>query len=107
MEEYFFGTGGLVRAYSDALQKAIENSNIVEKELGYIAEFMLNYSDSEKFKYYCSQNNLKIVNTEFEENVKFTIEISKENYAEIIKQKEELKFKIIKYEITKESYIKI
>lgn len=105
MEEYYFGTGGLVRAYSEALQKAIEKASIVEKDLGYIASFKVSYSDSEKFKYFCSQKNIKIIDTVFDENVKFIIEIQKEKYKDILNIKEELKFKIIDFEITKESYI--
>lgn len=101
------GTGGLVRAYSEALTKAIEEANIIEKDLGYIAKIKVNYNDVEKLKYYLGQQNIKIIDTKYDENVDFMVEIQKEKYNEILAQKEELKFKIIEIEITKESYIEI
>ena len=107
MEEYYFGTGGLVRAYSDALQGAIENSVIVDKDLGYIANFTVSYSDSEKIKYFFEQNSIRVINTEFNENVVFEVEISKEKYEEIENKKNELKFRILDNSIIKESYILI
>lgn len=101
------GTGGLVRAYSDALTKAIEEASIVEKDLGYIAKIKVQYSDAEKLKYYLGKQNIKIVDTKYDESVEFEVEIQKEKYNEILEQREELKFKIIEIKITKESYIKI
>ena len=105
--EFYFGTGGLVRAYSEALTKAIENANIVNKDLGYIAEFKVGYNDVEKIKYFFSQQNIKITDTKFDENVEFVVEIQKDKYNEVLAQKEEFKFKILGQKITKESYIQI
>ena len=70
------GTGGLVRAYTEATIKAIEKANIVLQEEGYEIEIITTYSDIEKIKYYCNKNQIKISNIEYEENVKCTIEIS-------------------------------
>ena len=107
MEEYYFGTGGLVRAYSDALQGAIANASIVNKDLGYIANFTVSYSDADKIKYFFEQQRIRIANTEFNENVNFEIEIQKEKYDEILNNKNELKFKILQNNIVKEGYILI
>ena len=70
------GTGGLVRAYTEATIKAIEKANIVLQEEGYEIEITTTYSDIEKIKYYCNKNQIKISNIEYEENVKSTIEIA-------------------------------
>ena len=107
LEEYYFGTGGLVRAYSDALQGAIENASIIKKDLGYVARFTVSYADSEKIKYFFEQQKIRIINTEFNENVNFKIEIQKEKYNEILNNKNELKFKILQNHIVKEGYILI
>ena len=45
------GTGGLVRAYSNSLLQAIENSIIVEKCIGQELKVVLEYSEFENFKY--------------------------------------------------------
>lgn len=72
------GTGGLVRAYSESLKKAIENAHIVEQENGYEANVKLEYSDLEKFKYYCNKRNIKITNFEYVNNVICRIDINDE-----------------------------
>ena len=52
MEEFCFGTGGLVRAYSDSLKKAIEKAEKVEKCLGEQIEIKVDYSEFETIKKY-------------------------------------------------------
>ena len=72
------GTGGLVRAYSEATQQAIEKSTKVIKVIGREMIIELDYSNLEKFKYYCKNNNIKkidymgniILKIEMEESVK-------------------------------------
>lgn len=105
--EYYFGTGGLVRAYSDALSGAIANAEIVSKDIGYIAKIKVGYSDVEKLKYYFNLQNIKIINTEFDENVIFTFEIQKHKYEEILSKKEDLNFKILEIQNTQEKYIEV
>lgn len=63
------GTGGLVRAYSDATQLAIEISTKVIKVKGIEINVGLEYSDLEVFKYYCRNNDINIKNIEYGENV--------------------------------------
>lgn len=101
------GTGGLVRAYTEALTKAVESAKIVQKDLGYIASINVNYNDVEKLKYYLSQESIKIINTEYDESVKFIVEITKEKYNRILEIREELKFKILEIQVTRESYIEV
>ena len=47
------GTGGLVRSYSEATNKAILENNLLEMEMGYEMEITLDYKNFEIFKYYC------------------------------------------------------
>lgn len=101
------GTGGLVRSYSEATLSALEKAEIVNKDLGLIAKFKVSYSDAEKIKYYFKEENIKIINNEFDENVNFLVEITKEKYDNILKNKEEFKFKILENNVEKESYISI
>ena len=102
------GTGGLVRAYTEAATNAVNQAKIVEQEKGLEVEFELSYSDIEKFKYYCNLKNIKIVNITYTENVKIVIDLTEEEKNEIL---EEYKYNeklpnIIKYTILCEKYLR-
>ena len=107
MEEFCFGTGGLVRAYSNSLIGAIENTEIIQREFGYITKIIVNYQDIEKIKYYLKQNKIRIIDIIFNQNAELIIEIKKENYNNILTKKEDFNFKINGIEIIKEGYIKV
>ena len=79
------GTGGLVRAYSNTLLQAIENSSKIKKCLGEELEVGLEYSEFETFKYYCKNNKIKITNTKYLENIICKIELEEEKKQKIIK----------------------
>lgn len=101
------GTGGLIRAYTEAVQEALNKINIIEKDIGLEVKFEIEYSDFEKFKYYMKQNNIKIIDTNYLENVFVTIETPSEKLEKIKIEKENynLNFNIINMEILKEKYI--
>ena len=63
------GTGGLVRAYSDATLDAIDISEKVEKCIGIEAEVELDYNNLESFKYYCKKNNIYIKDYDYSEKI--------------------------------------
>lgn len=69
------GTGGLVRAYSNTLLRAIESSSRVEKWEGEELEAVLEYSEFENFKYYCKNNQINISDTQYATNIVCKIEI--------------------------------
>ena len=99
------GTGGLVRAYSDSLLKAIENSKKVIKCLGQQYEIEIDYSEFENFKYYCKKNNIYIEKLEYGEDIVCIISMQnsiKENFKKdyerkniIIKNLKELSIKYV------------
>lgn len=99
------GTGGLLRAYTGGLQDAISKAQIVNKDYGLIANFVVPYSDFEKLKYYFKNESINIINEEYEQDVKVHFEITEEKYNHIINKKEELNFRIINYEIEKKCFI--
>ena len=101
------GTGGLVRAYTEATQEALNNASIIEKDLGLKVVFEISYSDLEKLKYYLKQNNIKIIDSEYLETIKLIVEITNEKLEKLEKQKNELNFEIINIEVLKETYIEI
>lgn len=101
------GTGGLVRAYSEAIKEALKLAEIVEKSIGYVVEIEIEYNDLDKIKYYIKQKNMKIIDSKYAENVILTIEMRKENLEEFTNNTKNLNFKIIKYKILEEKNIEI
>lgn len=69
------GTGGLVRAYSDSLLKAIEESQKVHKCEGVEMSVTSTYPDFELFKYYCKKHQILITNVEYSDLVVCKIEL--------------------------------
>lgn len=100
------GTGGLVRAYSDATLKAIEKVEFVIEQIGYELEITINYQELKKIEYYCEKNKLSIVNIEYGEKIKCNIEVTKEEKDKIVELKEEGTLKIEDYKIIKEKNIR-
>lgn len=85
------GTGGLVRAYSKATSDSLEKAEIVEIKKGERIELTILYKDLQFIKYYCEKNSIKIVNTEFSEEPKVTIELTenqKERFLNEIQKKQ-------------------
>ncbi len=103
------GTGGLVRAYSDATKLAIENTKIINKDLGIEASLLVSYSDLQKLQYYFNKNEIKILDTKYNENIEVIFETTKEKYQNILKQKQEmnLNFDILEEKVLKDKYIEI
>lgn len=101
------GTGGLVRAYSESLQKGIEKSQLIYKCLGIEMLVDLEYSDLEGFKYYCKKNNILITSVEYSELVSCKIELESEKREKLVKDFETktIIFKKLR-EITKKYIIK-
>lgn len=100
------GTGGLVRAYSDATIKSLENAKVIIQTKGYLINVVIEYKDLEKFKYYCRMHGIIIVNTVYENNIICTMEISK-NEKENLLKKEQKEIQILKNTVIKEKYIRV
>ena len=101
------GTGGLVRAYSDATIKALEQTTYTEKIIGYKAKFCIEYDKLEQLKYFAGKDNFKIVNIEYLENIEVIVEIKKETLEEFTNINSKKTLKILKYDILEEKYIDI
>lgn len=80
------GTGGLVRAYSEATQKVIESSTIISKVDGIEIELEINYSNLDIFKYYCKNNNIKVTNIKYLDNIILKVEMEKNRKMFLMKK---------------------
>lgn len=99
------GTGGLVRAYTDASIQALNKAQIVKKQLGQKIKLIVEYSNLEEVKYYCRKKGIIIVNEEYSKQVNLFIEISNKMVEELYKDFDNLKFKATKMEKIEEKYI--
>ena len=99
------GTGGLVKAYTEALQKAINNNELLYVELGYEVYIKYPYNESKKIEYFIKNNNIKILKQNYMEEIEIIIEISKNNYEKLCREFPENVNKKIKYKIEKDKTI--
>lgn len=101
------GTGGLVRAYSEATIKALEKTEYIEKIIGYKVKLCIEYDKLDQLKYYANKSNLKIINIEYLENIEVIVEMKKEKLDEFTNNNSKKTLKILKYDILEEKYIDI
>lgn len=89
------GTGGLVRAYSEATKRAIENSDVVEIVSGerYIIEVL--YENVNNALYWCNKLNIKICENVYATTIKLTIESTKEDKEKLINNVEIENIKVV------------
>lgn len=90
------GTGGLVRAYSDATLEAINNSEMIEKCMGQEAEVEIEYNNLENFKYYCKKNNIIIENFVYSDIIFCKIQLQESSKQRLIEDFETKKVNLIK-----------
>lgn len=100
------GTGGLVRAYSECLQKAIEDSKKITKVWGEELEITLEYNSFENFKYYCKNNNIYIIKTEYNENIVCKIQLEAEKKQKLMNDFETKKIILREIKNLSKKYIK-
>lgn len=79
------GTGGLIKAYTNATIGVIETGNIVEKELYVQYELEIEYNLLGKVEYECMVNNFYVEKITYTENVVLCI-LVKDGYQDIFKK---------------------
>ena len=71
------GTGGLIKAYTQAAKEAISHSNIIEVEIKEEAKFNYDYDDTSMVMNLVNKYKAKIIKEEYGDNAKMTIKINK------------------------------
>ncbi len=95
------GTGGLVRAYTQAAQAGIDNSDIGELAFAQKLTIVVGYNMINNVQYYLSQNDISIHDSIYEADVRFGICVREEEVDNITKglaQKCEGQLKIIPHD---------
>ena len=79
------GTGGLVRAYSAAVKKALENCTVINRIQGFIVRTECDYNDFEKIRRMISAKGLDTVSVEYAQSVlaQFAVEDAAKLTADI------------------------
>lgn len=101
------GTGGLVRSYSGATMGAIKNVDKMIIELGTEFEILIDYADFQNLQYYCQKNNIKILNTIYEENITCHIIMNKTTKRKFLENIKNQDISIKKSREIGDRYIKI
>lgn len=84
------GTGGLVRAYTEAAKAGLDNSVMVIKRLGKMLLLTTNYTDIGKLQYYFAQEQIDVADTLYEDNVKVKLYVPHSSLPAVKKQISEL-----------------
>lgn len=63
------GTGGLVRAYSKAVQEGLRGSRVIEKQYGISLEVTTDYTGIGKIQYIAGERKLPILDSEYTDKV--------------------------------------
>lgn len=101
------GTGGLVRAYTEAVEQALQNTEFVEKTKGYQAKIQIEYNSLEPLKYYLKKKNIQITNIEYSDIIEVEIDITEELSNEMSNNYNIGTFQIINYKTIKEKFVEI
>ena len=99
------GTGGLVRAYSDVTQNAIEEAEKVEIILGKEFEVKVDYSNLEKLKYYARINSINISKIKYGNEITCILQISNENINKFLDDIEKKNLNMLEFKEIGEKYI--
>ena len=101
------GTGGLVRAYSEATIQAIEKAKKVKVYPGVEYKVKVQYSEFENFKYYCRKNDINIINVEYENEVESNIEMKEELKEKFLKDVEHRSINVIEQQYMRSKLVKV
>ena len=80
------GTGGLVRAYSQAAQTGLEESLLIHKEPGYQITIDTDYNGVGKLQYVTAQLGIPVLDTQYTDNVQMKLMVAEELCGRVIKE---------------------
>ena len=98
------GTGGLVRAYSGAVQAGLGESTVIEKHHGISLALTADYTAIGKLQYIAAENQLPVLDTEYTDKVIMHLLVPNDQIGRIQKVITEATSGRIKMEKEKELY---
>lgn len=100
------GTGGLVKAYTNATLEALKEAQLVTEQYGMELKIKINYQELESLKYFCKKNGINIIKIDYTNYIECTLEVLSEEKDKIIKNTADNQFKVLEYQIIKEKNIR-
>lgn len=100
------GTGGLVKAYTNASLEALKKAEYVTEKIGLELKIEINYIDLEKLKYYCQKKDINIIKIEYKEFIECVLEVTNDEKDKILSNNQDITFKILKWKILTEKNIR-
>lgn len=80
------GTGGLVRAYSDAVNLVLESASLIEYQEEITRQIEFEYSYVRLIDYKCEQNDIKIIEKQFDSSVTYMLKATEENMGNFLEK---------------------
>lgn len=80
------GTGGLVRAYSDAVNLVLDRVDFCEYKKEIVKEIKISYSDVRFVDYSCEEFGVSIIEKNFETQVIYKLQAAEKNMQEFIEK---------------------
>lgn len=80
------GTGGLVRAYSQAAKAALEASQVLQKIKGHQLTIHTDYNGIGKLQYIAAQSEIAVMDTQYAEDVTMKLAVPVEESDKLVKQ---------------------
>lgn len=80
------GTGGLVRAYTQAVQAGLAACSVADMRYGVLLELRTDYNGIGKVQYICAQHNIQIQNSEYTEHVTLHVLVEWEQKDAFVKE---------------------
>lgn len=99
------GTGGLVRAYTQATSDVVEKADITNLEKGELIKLPITYQNLAYIQHYCKKNNISILKTNFENEPYAILEVTLQEKEEMLYVIREKQFDIKNIEIVEKRYI--
>lgn len=93
------GTGGLVKAYTESATKALQNTTIINKQVGNVYEIQIDYGELKNIQHIADIMGYTIESVTYGENVKVTIQAIEIVFLELLKKCDIKKYKILKNNI--------
>lgn len=81
------GSGGLIRAYSQAVSEALKHATIVQNINQTMVSLTLSYAQVDPFQYYLNQTTdpVTLIDTQYTDQVTFTLAVNSDQVAEVEK----------------------
>ncbi|MCF6310112.1 MAG: YigZ family protein [Sulfurimonas sp.] len=86
------GTGGLVRAYSDAVNLVINLSKLFEYKEEVVKKISFSYSNIRKIEYECLTCDVEIIHKEFDTKTVYELKASKSDMDEFLKKVDRISY---------------